>query len=141
MKSLSTFLVIVMLGIFSNCGSDDPGASKQDEVRNLLTSTTWKVENVDVDGTDQTDVYENLTLKFTSSSYVATNGIPVWPANGTWSFDNEKATSFTRNDGVRVNILEVSSTTLKLGLSWNERTLGSGRINSVKGQHVFSFVK
>jgi hypothetical protein len=127
---------------FAACGGgDDPGPSKKDEVTEILTSGTWKVQSVTVDGTDQTDVYKDMTLKFTSLTYNTTDGIPVWPAVGTWTFTDDNATAFQRDDGVVVDILSATGTSLKLGLVWDETTLGSGRSASVAGDHVFSFVK
>jgi hypothetical protein len=138
-------LSIVTLTLISGCGdggSDPaPTPSKQDEVKTILTSGTWKVQSVTVDGTDQTAVYKNLTLNFSSTGYTSANGLPVWPANDTWTFGNEEATLLKRNDGVDVTINEATATSLKLGLAWNKTTLGTGRVSSVSGKHVFSFGK
>ena len=122
-------------------GGDDPAPSKKDEVKGILTSATWKVQSVTVDGTDHTDIYKDMTLKFTSLSYNTTDGMPVWPAIGTWTFTDDTATAFRRDDGVEVDILEATGNSLKLGLLWDETTLGSGRSASIAGDHVFSFVK
>lgn len=121
--------------------SEDPKPSKQDEVQAILISGNWRIQTVTVDGVDETDIYENLTLRFTATNYTSTNGLPVWPASGTWVFANDEATAFERNDGMLVEILEATSTSLKLGLAWDETTIGSGRASSVEGDHVFSFVK
>lgn len=143
---LTIFLSVLLFSkllLLSGCssGGDDPSPSRQDEVRSVLTSGTWKIQLVMVDGVDKTSIYEELTLEFSSSSYTATNGMPVWPPNGTWSFTNDQATAFIRGDGVEVEILEATNSSLKLGLTWNDTTLGGGRISSVSGDHVFSFVR
>jgi len=121
--------------------SEDPKPSKQDEVQAILISGNWRIQTVTVDGVDETDVYEGLTLRFTATNYTSTNGLPVWPASGTWVFTSDAATAFERNDGMLVEILEATPTSLKLGLAWDETTIGSGRASSVEGDHVFSFVK
>jgi hypothetical protein len=121
--------------------SEDPQPSKQEEIKSKLIAATWKVQSVTVNGVDKTDIYKNLTLKFTTSNYSSTNGLPVWPSSGGWSFTNGDASVFRGDDGIDVDILEVSATNLKLGLDWNTTTIGSGRVGSVKGDHIFSFVK
>ena len=134
--------VLIVLSLAA-CGSggDDPAPSKKDEVKAILVSTTWKLQSVTVDGTDQTDIYEGMTLKFTSLTYTTTNGMPVWKASGAWTFTNDTATSFQRDDGVEVDILLATENSLKLGLLWDKTTLGSGRLESVAGDHVFTFIK
>ncbi len=129
-----------VLFTFSNC-SDDNESSKEDQVRSLLTGSAWKMTTVTVDGTDKTAVYDDLILTFGITTFTSTNGGVVWPATGTWAFTSPDATAIVRNDGLAVTIQEITSTSLKLGLTWNKTTLGSGRTSSVSGQHVFSFGK
>jgi len=140
---LHRFLLLAVVSsvlIFSSC-DDDSEASKEDQVRELLTGSAWKMTTVSVDGTDKTDVYKDLTLTFGTTTYTSTNGGVVWPATGTWAFTAPDATAIERNDGLVVSIQEITSSSLKLGLTWNKTTLGSGRTSSVSGQHVFSFGK
>ncbi|MBX2896895.1 MAG: hypothetical protein KF763_15720 [Cyclobacteriaceae bacterium] len=143
LKLLLVIFSVSALFFISGCKKkeDDPKPSKQDEVTSVLTSATWKVSSVTVDGVDKTELYAGLTLRFTPTNYTSTNGVPVWPATGAWSFTTEEANAFQRSDGVLVEIIEVTATSLKLKLDWDETTLGSGRVGSVEGDHVFSFVK
>ena len=144
-----TFLLIMAVATLvhlSGCkgGTADPTpavVSKQDEVKAKLTSPTWKMQSVTVDGADKTTLYKDLTLKFTASGFTSTNGGAIWPATGTWSFTTADATAVKRDDGLVVTLQEVTDTSLKLALTWTKTTLGSGRIESVSGQHVFSFGK
>jgi len=138
---LLTIMINCSLTLISSCGGDSDSPSKSAEVTAILTSATWKIHSVTVDGTDQTDLYENLTLNFSSKRYTSTNGQPVWPASGTWTFGNEDASILIRSDGVEVTIHEATNTSLKLGLTWNETTMGQGRGSSLSGDHLFSFVK
>ena len=146
--ALAFLLIATMATLIhlSGCkgGSSDPTptpASKQDEVKAILTSPTWKMQSVTVDGTDKTSIYKDLSLKFSASGFTSTNGGAVWPASGTWSFTNTDATAVKRDDGLEVKLQEVTETSLKLALTWSKTTLGPGRIESVSGQHVFSFGK
>lgn len=148
-RIVAAFLLIATVATLihlSGCkgGAADPTpapASKQDEVKAILTSPTWKMQSVTVDGADKTSIYKDLTLKFSASSFTTTNGGAVWPATGTWSFTTADAAAVKRDDGLEVKLQEVTATSLKLALTWSKTTLGPGRIESVSGQHVFSFGK
>ena len=136
-------LLLIILALTS-CGGGDPTptpVSKQDEVKAKLTSPTWKMQSVTVDGADKTTLYKDLTLKFTASGFTSTNGGAIWPASGTWTFTNEEATAIKRDDGLEVALQEVTDTSLKLAMTWSKTTLGPGRVESVSGKHVFSFGK
>ena len=140
----SAFTCMMLLLLIAGCGGSDPTptpVSKQDEVKAKLTLPTWKMQSVTVDGADKTSLYKDLTLKFTASGFTSTNGGVIWPATGTWSFTTADATAVKRDDGLVVTLQEVTDTSLKLALTWSKTTLGSGRIESVSGQHVFSFGK
>lgn len=134
-------IVIVGMGTFMSCGEDGPSVSKESEVRAKLISAQWKIDEVEVDGSDQSDVYADLKLTFTSTGYTSINGGVIWPASGTWTFTTKEANSITRNDGLQIEIEEITDTMLKLALSWDETTIGPGRVRSVSGQHVFTFNK
>jgi len=131
----------------SSCGGDGGGdptptpVSKQDEVKAKLTSPTWKMVSVSVDGTDKTSLYKDLSLKFTATGFTSTSGGAIWPASGTWSFTSAEATAIKRDDGLEVTLQEVTDTSLKLALTWSKTTIGPGRAESVNGKHVFSFGK
>lgn len=135
----SSLILILAVVFLSSCGGSDPSIT--DVNQGLLSSGTWKISNVNVDGTDQTSLFTGLTLQFTATNYTTTNGEPVWPASGTWSFTDDTATAVKRSDGVVVGISSISETSLVLTLTWDKTTLGTGRVNSVKGAHTFTFTK
>lgn len=139
------FLVFLMgmIGLVSSCKDDveNPKPTLKEEAMEKLTNTTWKLERVTVDGVNHTAIYSGLTLSFTGTAYNSTNGGVVWPADGTWSFTNDQATVIKRNDGVDVTIQELTAQTLRLAMPWETNTLKPGRITSLAGQHVFTFVK
>src|SRR6478609_1777892 len=134
-KVVLAFLAVVTLATLihlSGCttGGGDPTpapVSKQEEVKAKLMSPTWKMQSVMVDGTDKTSIYKDLSLKFTTSGFTSTNGGAVWPATGTWSFTDENATAVKRDDGLEVQLQEVTDSSLKLALTWSKTTLGPGR--------------
>lgn len=132
---------IVSAALFSACGGDDKELSPADVVKAKLISATWKVSSVTVDGTNQSSVYDGLKLSFTSTGFTSIDGEPVWPSSGSWEFTSDEAEAIRRNDGLVVEIVSITESQLKLGLSWDESTIGSGRTSSVSGSHVFTFGK
>ncbi len=134
--------VILSMLVLSSCGGGGGSTPPATEVTtNQLKANTWRISTVTVDGVDQTTLFAGMTLSFTATNYTTTNGKAVWPASGTWSFTDNTAKKIKRSDNLEVTIAEVSSTTLKLSLNWATGSLGTGRVESVAGNHVFSFVK
>lgn len=134
-------LIIFLFGCsqFMSCGSKggDPGLTVAEQVKAKLIAHSWKVITVTVDGVDKTTLFTNFSITFAATSFTTTNGGLVWPSSSTWSFTDTNATAFTRGDGLIVQLLEATDTSLKMGLTWNKNTFGPGRIESVSGQHVF----
>ena len=144
MKKIANQIIIVLalssLLLAASCKkSNDP--SPGDVTTQQLSSATWKVSTVTVDGTDQTALFSTMTLKFTATNYTTMNGGVVWPVSGTWSFVNENATTIKRDDGVEVALSVVNEAGFKMTLVWSKSTFGSGRVASVAGTHVFTMVK
>lgn len=141
-KLLSAIILgIGMSLLISACEEDAAEPSAADVVKAKLISSTWKMSSVVVDGSDQTDIYSGLNLSFTSSGFTTVNGGVVWPSSGTWEFTSEQATAIKRNDGLTIEIVSITDTSLKLGLTWSKSTVGSGRVSSISGAHVFNFGK
>ena len=146
MKTVSTVgrvslfaLAIAALGFMSSCGGGGGGPEKPD-VAAMLKSGQWKVQTVTVGGANQISLFTGLTVTFSASSFSASNGGPVWPSSGTWTL-NTAGTIITRGDGLTVTIDNISETSLKVSLDWDQTTLGGGRIESIEGSHVFTFGK
>lgn len=137
------FSLIVLLSIsLSSCKDDEtPSPSAKDIATEKLIASTWKMTKVTVDGVDQTSVYKDLTLTFTNTNYSSTNGKVIWPASGSWLFENDLATSIKRNDGLVMSVENLTDTALRLGLDWETTSIGTGRVLSIKGKHVFEFGK
>lgn len=139
-------LALVVMFI-SGCGGgkSDPAPApvETEAVKNtkLLTTGTWNVQTVSVDAVDKTTVYKDLKITFNSTGFTATGGGSVWPATGTWKFSDDTGKVITRGDGLSISLTEVSTTKLVLALAWTKTTLGDGRVESVSGQHVFTFGK
>jgi hypothetical protein len=146
-RSITAIAFLVACSQFMSCGSgggDDPEPEKTaaELTTAKLTASPWKVGTVTVDGTDQSSLFKNFTITFTSSGFTTANGGVVWPASSNWSFTDANATSFSRGgDGVTVQLQEITDSSLKMSLAWSKNTLGPGRIESVKGQHVFTMGK
>ena len=130
-----TFAVIISV---QGCKDEVP---ETDRVKGILKASTWTMQTVVVDAVDQSTVYKGLTLNFTDTGYSSTNGGVVWPASGTWVFADASAKTITRNDNLAITITEVTDAKLILSLTWAKTTLAGGRVESVKGLNVFTFIK
>jgi hypothetical protein len=136
---LGSLSILAFVMLIASCDPPAPPVPK-DVVTDQLKSGSWSVNNVTIDGVSSS-TFAGMTLSFTATAYTSTNASPVWPASGTWSFTNDAATSFKRDDGVDVTIDDISETSLTLSLNWNKTTLGPGRTKSVSGKHVFTLKK
>ena len=137
-KSISYTLTMVMMIVVS-CGNDKNDAIPDTQA--LLTSGTWKMKTVTIDGVNKNDLYTNFTVSFTATGFSAINGAPVWPASGTWTFVSSDQKAFIRDDGTVVTLVDISESELTLKLTWAKTTLGSGRVVSIQGIHTFVFSK
>lgn len=131
---------LCLLLVQASCGGDDAAPSETDRVRDILKGV-WNVQTVRVDDTDQTTRYKNLTLTFTDANYSTTQGAPVWPASGGWTFTDETGKTILRSDDVIITIEAATTSTLVLRFDWDTTTIGAGRITSIRGEHVFTFEK
>jgi hypothetical protein len=138
MNKLLRYTLAMTMTIIVSCGNDEKDSPN---AQALLTSGTWKVNTVTVDGVNKNDLYTNLTVSFTATGFTAVHGEPVWPASGTWTFVNAEQKEITRNDGTVVTLESISETELVLDLTWSKTTLGSGREASIQGAHTFVFNK
>jgi hypothetical protein len=145
-RSIIAIAFLVACSQFMSCGSgggDDPAPEKTaaELTTAKLTAGQWKVGSVTVDGVDQSALFKSFNITFTATSFSTTNGGVVWPASSTWSFTDANATGFSRSDGITVQLQEITDSSLKMSMAWSKNTLGPGRIESVKGQHVFTMGK
>ena len=148
MKNLRKIMVatfrtsaLCLLLVHASCGGGkDAEPSETDRIKAILKGT-WQVQTVIVDDTDQTTLYENLTLTFTDANYSTTNGGKVWPASGGWTFTDETGRTILRSDDVIITVEEVTTNTLVLSFDWDTTTIGPGRSKSIQGTHLFTFEK
>lgn len=138
--SAATLALILAIPFTQGCKGSSKDPSPTDEMKSILMSGTWQLQNVTVDNVDRTSVYSGLTLAFSATSFTASNGRVIWPASGTWKFSDDTGKSITLDDALPVSIGEATSSKLVLSLSWSKTTFG-GRLESVKGSHVFTFGK
>lgn len=131
-------LLLLSLLLFQHCDKTTV-KSEAEKVSDLLKANTWKIQTVQVDGVDQTKLFDGLTLSFGEGTYTAANGQQVWPANGTWKWVDNTGKSFTRQDNVVVTIAALTETSLTLTLNWTKTSLAGGKVSSVAGNHAFIF--
>lgn len=140
LNHLFSLIIIVTLFTFSNCGDTkkDPEPTEAEKTTKLLTASTWKLQSLTIDGVSDNNFFKGLTISFTETGYTTTNGDPIWPASGTWSYTDGATTArkIKRNDNVEVVIDEISPTGLTLSIQW-DKTTTDGRTNSIAGKHIF----
>jgi hypothetical protein len=137
---ISTLLILGLLATESCNKRVDDTKSPKDKTSELLLGAAWNIKTVVADGTDQTTVFNGMTLSFNSTSYTTTNGGALWPSNGEWSYADESGKSLLRSDGLLVTIVDIADNSLSLGLVSTKGSIG-GRVNSVSGNYVFTFEK
>lgn len=131
---------ILFVGLLlTSCKTDEP--SPVEKNTKLLTSGTWSVSYVKVDGIDRTDLFQGLKITFSDTGYTAENGGPIWGSASSWLFADNAATAFEIADDVMVSINELNASLLNVTLMWTKTTLDGGRERSVDGVHEFQFVK
>ena len=138
--ALLSVLLITGLMLIESC-KDSPLSAVEQTKAILISSGGWKMQTVTVDNTDKTSVYSGLAITFTETGFTATNGVPIWPVSGTWSFSDETGKNIKLGTGLEISIEEASKIKLVLKLNWDKTTLGPGRVTSVGGVNVFSFGK
>lgn len=142
MKSITKIVLfpVVVVGLLftSGCGGDEPSASEV--MLKKLMAHPWHLSNALVDGNDKTSVYSGLSLTFTKTNITATDITPSWPTSITWEFTDGKAKAIIRNDDLEIQLVEVSKDLLKISYTWNSTTFEPGRVKSVGGNHVLTFV-
>lgn len=136
---LSFAFAIGVLATLSSCGGDGPSASEV--MTKKLIAHPWNLQSATVDGTDKTSTYTGLAITFTKTGFTASNGLPIWPASGTWEFIDKQAKGIIRNDDLEITITEATATTLKLTFTWSKTTFEPGRVGSVDGLHVFTLTE
>lgn len=146
-KSAMAVALIGMLGFMTGCDDSDDGVTpvittEVEKVFTLLSTSGWNVSEVTIDGNDFTSTYPGLSLNFDEGVYTSVNGGAIFAPSGTWTFTSTVADQMLIDNDLEVDIIEISETSLVLGLVWGQTTIGTGgRSESVGGAHVFTFTK
>lgn len=137
--------LVLTLGLLTGCEDDDPDPVNSDaevqRVFDLLSASSWNVSSVSVDDLDFTSTYAGLQLSFGEGTYTSVNGGAIFSSNGAWAFTDSSAEMIMLDGETALDVIEISETTLVIGLNWSENTIGTGRTESVSGTYVFSFSK
>lgn len=147
LKSMMVVALVAMIGFMSGCDDDDDPGTPVDEtevarVFSLLSASPWNVSAVTVDDLDFSSTYSGLNLSFAEGTYTSSNGGGIFSSAGTWVFASSAAEQLILDGDLEVDVLEISETSLVIGLVSTETSLGTGgRSESVSGTHVFTFTK
>jgi hypothetical protein len=139
LKPMLVVAILLMLSTLAGCKKKGDEVSIEEANLRRLIAKPWTVVSVKVDGVDKTDQFEGLTITFTRTGYNTVNGNIVWPALGTWSFTNDQASAFIREDDTTVAIKKLTDTELEVEFEWASTIFGPGRGSAIAGTHVFVF--
>jgi hypothetical protein len=141
-SNINSILLCCILAMLSACGTKDTATIKEINEA-ILKAHPWHLENLKVDGIDQTSLYNGMTLSFGATTFNANNGAPVWPATGTWLFIDSDVSGGTikRDDDIEITINQIDDNKAILSLMWSKTTYSEGRTSSVTGNHIYTFKK
>src|ERR1700755_140287 len=83
-------VMIVMLSISSCDKGDNPTIETKNTT--LLAAKSWHLQALKINGVNEALLYQDMTLKFESQKYQASQGEPIFSPNGMWEFTDEMAT-------------------------------------------------
>ena len=151
MRYLKYLLIISFLAGFSlmiGCKNDGNDGPSEEEIQIGKLTATWAASSVTLDGADRTADWATFTLTATGTlTYSTTNSGDgnVWPSSGAWSFSGTTGAGLevlNRNDGVTVNIDNLTDTNLDLSFTFALAAPNKeGRLASVEGDWVFKMTK
>ena len=139
MKRINQSLLCMAVCILLSCGADTP-TPETERIAKLLSEGAWTLHSATVDDVDKLSLYSGLSITFTETTFTTTNGGVQWPSSGTWEFTDATAKVVERNDGLLITLEEVSTTLAVISFQWDDTTFEEGRISSLGGEHVFTFV-
>jgi hypothetical protein len=148
MKYVNSLLVLIVLSgvlCFTACSSEDVGDDPTPIDQQLILlengSKSWVLAGGSVikDDFDVTDQFNGFELTVQGFNFTTVNSLSgVWADQGSWTFVDDQITKMERNDGVVVNIQQVSSSQLTLRFSDPNGT--GGRYSSIPGDYVFTLL-
>lgn len=141
MKIKILLFLILCSALLTCCKKEEPLTAKEERQQLITSAKEWTLQSLTIDGADKTSLYAGLTLHFTDTGFTAQNGLPIWPVSSSWSFTDETGTTITRDGDVQLSIIEITETKLVIRLQWQNSTFAPGRVRSLKGEHIFTFVK
>lgn len=138
----ATMLLIAFLSVFAiyGCKDDDPQPT-QEELKIKALTGTWSVGTTGSVLLDETPTSEwkDFTLTMADRTFTsATMHERIWPATGTWNFDNGNLNRMVRNDGV---MMDISRSGNMLILDFMISEASGGRPQGINGNYKFTLVK
>lgn len=135
---------VIFYGALSLSGCNDDSSLSETEQQLIALQNNGKdwvsgSNGILKDGIDVTDRFSGFRLTIGNKTYTTENGIgPVWPASGTWDFQDNNPQLILRDDGVVINVTIVSGD-LTLTFVGGAVPIG-GRKTSVSGEYQFNLV-
>lgn len=155
MKKLLISLTTLLAFFLVSCGGsdDNPGPvdTPQQSNARLLAEGSWAVTAFTVPA-GLTNDYSDLVIDYSANldaspvggTFTTSNGSPLFPSSGTWSFVGtgnstiEMTSGGTTTPQLVGNITQLNATTFVLNV---EASDPSGRTTTIFGDYTFSFVQ
>lgn len=143
-KYIFSILLLAGLSTFISCKDDSdteptPLELQLEALQNGGSNWVLANDGVQKDGYDVTSQFPGFALTIGNKTYNTQNGTdPVWPASGTWDFQNDNPNLILRDDGTSITI-SLSGNTMTLTFMANGINSG-GRVDAVSGEYQFHLV-
>jgi hypothetical protein len=137
MKHKLVFISVGLALSLINCTEQE---SDREVVMRMLTNAEWAIDEAWIGGEDVTADYNQFTIEFSNSDFRARNCSALWPAEGTWEFEDGTSRAIIRNDGIVVEIRNIDEGQLVLSGNWDIIISPEGRAKQEMTAHSFRFI-
>lgn len=144
-KMITTIATVLLVIAYSGC-SDDSVPIDKTQLKKL--AKTWTMTSVQLDGVDNTDYYQGLSLTISGtdpeSFTYSVSGRPhysPWPDNGHFIFGDDVKTTLIRDAGLAGELIltyEVTGSTLEFTFTFSGDPYNA-RTSNVEGNWTFVF--
>ena len=149
MKTIKNILVLILpLCLIYLVGCRSSSNPSEEELQIEKLAKTWTAGTVTLNNNNVSSWFEGMELTLVTDQSFSTN-IPnspsPWTSRGTWDFTtNADGTlnlqTIQRNDGLVMNISELTAEALVVTFTHANNEHSSGRNLSVGGSYVFEFI-
>ena len=132
--------VILLCAFFGSCGGNDGPSPEEARLQEL--TATWQLGSVVNDNQDVTNQFTGFSLTVTANKTFSTlQGGNPWPAQGTFDFVNGNVSRLLRDDGVTIEVTNITEERLVLSFDMNTVRGGAHGSEGITGNFIFDLTK